>query len=511
MDDDFFTHDFERGPRHRDNLFGWTVFILLLMGIALACWIGSFYIFGHPENPRSYKILKRLKKVEPTKRFELTAAPLGEFLDPQKLYERYFAFSRLDLENENAQLMRDYINNYGATKKLVPYVVGRFTILDTFELSGSTLFTSGVVALAQASEYPHVLIEHVYTAESQNTPLLQKMLLTGLDLKLEKTLDLAAVIHIAKLYDGRLQFTVVPLLYGSYALKQGQGTFHLEPPTELNLEAGAPLVKQTELEEAFKRFAQHQKKAPPVRPPAPAKSADKTAAATPTPTPATPVIVRVDTTPTPTPAETPTPQPIVQATPTPKTAPVAKATPTLSPAVKPTATPHQIAVTSPTPTPVPAAIAVATPAQSPAVTSPQGVPLQPFLVSAPTPNTTTGGGAWRTYSPGQMPRGRLLEPREVSDLTDRGVGGERLYLRGQFVVTASSEGRAVLRTQGGLANLVKPGAGATRVIVEYPSGTQPPVEGAMFTRDEMRPFQITDVRKGADGQINVYVREITTQ
>jgi len=49
----------------------------------------------------------------------------------------------------------------------------------------------------------------------------------------------------------------------------------------------------------------------------------------------------------------------------------------------------------------------------------------------------------------------------------------------------------------------------TRVIVEFPAGARPPTEGTTFSRDSRRPFLITDVRKGADGQVNVYVREVT--
>ena len=114
------------------------MFILLLIGLALACWLGSYYIFGHPENPTSYTILKKMHRIDPPKRFELTAAPPGEFLTPQKLYDRYISFTKLQLENENAELLRNYISNYQETKKLVPYVIGRFNILDSFELKKTT-------------------------------------------------------------------------------------------------------------------------------------------------------------------------------------------------------------------------------------------------------------------------------------------------------------------------------------------------------------------------------------
>src|SRR5262249_56900096 len=76
-------------PRRRTNYFAWTVAILLLMGFALTAWLGSFYIFDQPERPDSYRILQKLHKIEPPKRFELTAAPAGGFLKPQQLYEPY--------------------------------------------------------------------------------------------------------------------------------------------------------------------------------------------------------------------------------------------------------------------------------------------------------------------------------------------------------------------------------------------------------------------------------------
>jgi hypothetical protein len=50
-----------------------------------------------------------------------------------------------------------------------------------------------------------------------------------------------------------------------------------------------------------------------------------------------------------------------------------------------------------------------------------------------------------------------------------------------------------------------------RIIVEYPAGAVPPGENASFTRDGSRPFEIRDIRKGADGQVNIYVREIMAQ
>ena len=50
-----------------------------------------------------------------------------------------------------------------------------------------------------------------------------------------------------------------------------------------------------------------------------------------------------------------------------------------------------------------------------------------------------------------------------------------------------------------------------RVIVEFPAGSIPPTEGEAISRDNLRPFQITSVKRGDDGQVNIYAREVTRQ
>jgi hypothetical protein len=109
-----------------------------------------------------------------------------------------------------------------------------------------------------------------------------------------------------------------------------------------------------------------------------------------------------------------------------------------------------------------------------------------------------------------MPLGRLIGTSDLNDLADRGTAGERVYLRGQFVVNFSDANRAVLRPRSKLTDKVLHfGAGSsTRIIVEFPAGYRPPPQGAVVSRDEARPYEITEVRKRGDGQLNVFVREI---
>src|SRR6266516_6692922 len=132
-------------PRRRTNYFAWTVIILLLTGFAFAAWLGSFYIFDQPERPDSYRILQKLHKIEQPKRFELTAAPAGEFLNSKQLYERYSEMGNAELARTNAELVRNYIRNYQLVRGLVPYVVGRYKIVAVRALGPDDVFTSVMV------------------------------------------------------------------------------------------------------------------------------------------------------------------------------------------------------------------------------------------------------------------------------------------------------------------------------------------------------------------------------
>jgi len=524
MDQSLFRYDDPYGrPRRRANLFGWTITILLLTGFAMAAWLGSYYIFGQPERPDSYRILQKLHKIEQPKRFQITAAPAGEFLTAKQLHERYGAMRPAELARMNAELTRNFIRNFQQVRGQVPYVVGRFTIMDAHELAPNDLFTTGMVALTDAVDYGELLMEHVYPADEQSVPLMKPTLTPGLEIKLERAHDLSAVIHAERLADGRVLITAVPLLYGSYTVTQGRGSFSLEPPFSLNMKAGFPLFKSAAFRAAEAQFATFRQHSAPSNArvvPIPGLGP------TPGPEVATNELVRVEEA---IPVATPTVAPVTaKAGPTPKGGKLAKnEKPGAAPGAKSSPTPAAVAKkTSASPTPATVAVAP-TLAGKPAVPSASPMPTAATAIAAASPGmppvatplpvtgdialaSTTGGATWRTFPPGKMPAGRLITTADLGDVADRGLAGERVYLRGQFVVNFAEANRAVLRPRSNLANSVLHlGAGSsTRIVVEFPSGMAPPAQGSTVTRDEARPYEITEVRKQADGQLNVFVREI---
>jgi hypothetical protein len=458
-------------PARKDEsgLFGWTILILIFIGIAIACWIGSFYIFGHPEKPFSHEVLTKLKKIEPPKRFELTEAPRGEFLRAPQIIERYGKMKPRQLERTNEVLIRNYIRNYKPADGLVPYVLGTFNILDSFELTGGDYFPSGVAALAVSKDDPRLLIEQIFSSGKRVIPTLHRTLLTGLDIDLKRENELAAIIHIERLQDGRLKLTTVSIMYPSYESVASDGTFTLEPPAMLNVRAGLPVVDATRQSEADAKYEHFRKKArlaaTKKQEPKPEDAAAAQAR-----------LMRVEkpipiNMPEPTPAETPTLLASALPTPTPAPSPLPTATPSPSPSPSATPTP------SPSPTPeAPKAIAAA------------------------------GSKNWPVYEAGRMPRGRLVAPGDLSDIVKRGTSGERIYLQGNFNVTAAGGDRAVLRApQRGFGSRTD----NIRIIVQYPNGMTAPADGSPVSRDSRRPFQVMEVKESPGGQINVYVREVT--
>src|SRR5947209_2767813 len=469
---DYFRYEpaqsYGRSRRKKTNFFACSFAILLLTGFALAAWLGSFYIFWQPERPESYRILKRLHKVEPTKRFELTAAPAGEFLSPKQLFDRYSAMTPTQLANTNAELARNYIRNFQQVRGLVPYIVGRYTIMEARELTPADIFMSGMVALTTAVDDGEVLMEHVYPADARAVPLMKQTLVTGLEIKLERTHDLSAVIHADRLPDGRLLISAVPLLYGTYTVTRGAGMFSLEPPFDLNLGSGWPLFKEPMRHEAEAKLDAYRSK---VVPRVAGVAIPGLVPAT--PPPAENSLVRVEQA-----MPLQTPQMAAAQPPPPPQKPPAKGKGGKNQKPPPAASPPVVAKNAPPPGAAPAIGGASPPAGAP-VAPPAGAPALPAAGDALA--STAGGGNWKTYPAGKMPTGRLIATTDLHDIAERGLAGERVYLKGQFVVNFSDANRAVLRPKTKLTDTVLhlgSGAQSARIIVEFPAGYTPPQQGA---------------------------------
>src|SRR6267142_954995 len=118
--------------------------------------------------------------------------------------ERNVGMGAAELAKTNAELLRNYIRNYQQVRGLVPYVIGRYTIIAVRDLGPDDVFPSGMAALTAAVDSGELLMEHVYPAKPEALPLMKQTLTVGLEVKLERTHDISAVIHAERLIDGRI-------------------------------------------------------------------------------------------------------------------------------------------------------------------------------------------------------------------------------------------------------------------------------------------------------------------
>ena len=116
----------------------------------------------------------------------MTAAPTGEFLSPEKVLSKYGSMTASQLDDESKNLVRAYLRNYDHQVGKVPYLTGKFTVLDTYAFSPSKFFDSGVAVVAQSVDVPTIYIEHLFPAAPEHLAAMQRTLATGLGIELRQ-------------------------------------------------------------------------------------------------------------------------------------------------------------------------------------------------------------------------------------------------------------------------------------------------------------------------------------
>jgi hypothetical protein len=476
-----------------DRFFLWSVVLLLMTGACVASWMLSFYVVDHPEDPRCYRILKRLKRVEAPKRFRVTAAPKGDFLGAAKLLDRYGKLGPIELARENGDMLRAFVMNFRETKSRVPYIAGRFQVVQSYDLGQSDMFPSGVVAIAQAENLPQVLVEYIFPAAPQNVATIREVLVMGADIALERSHDLWALIHVERHNDGRMQFTVVPLPYGGWQLKKQSGSFTLQSPEELlkeyqidlNIAAGLPVVRDPRLGQGLAEHRTFRRKVL-------AGAGDDQAAL------AGPELVRFE------PDETRSPEAVHDQE---ARGTVVEPKPNVVPAGTVSGVARRPGFARPVPTPAPAVplpprpVVLGRPAQG----------LIGATPAVPTPPRPAPEAAKPAALTDTRPPARVLSVSEAGQLVDKYGDGEAALLSGDFVVTGVLGRRVALRSRISLrdpeADPTVPGNSAALVVVDFPEGVVPPARDSTVTRDSAGAFVVRDVIRGRNGQITIVAME----
>jgi len=236
-------------PR-RPAYFWWFLANTLALCFAIFSWAICLNIFGMPENPRNYAILKKLDRLPKLKRYTVLDVPNGNALSPAELYGKYFALDESKRESLNDLLMRNYMRNFDKDLLLI-YVEGDFQVIEAKKLDAGSFIHPGFAIRAQAMVKPDdfteavgfpVVIEYIFpTAEEDAAGRFSP----GDILEVSKNPNCAAVVNVSKVVvdeEPALQLTVIPIAYGPYRIGK-EKSFSIEPPEELSPAGGLPIWK----------------------------------------------------------------------------------------------------------------------------------------------------------------------------------------------------------------------------------------------------------------------------
>ncbi|BCU78704.1 hypothetical protein [Luteolibacter sp. LG18] len=249
----------EPAPR-RPAYFWWLLANILAACFALTSWVVCLNIFRHPENPRNYEILRKLKRLPELKRYKALDAPTANSLSPRDLYKKFNGFDDAKLARLNPALLRNYLTNF-ERPLLLTYVEGNYKVQSVRPLHDDTskdadFFAPGFVVRGRAMVKPDeftpvqpypVIIEYLFpTADRAAFSWFKPDDM----LTVTKAQNCAAVLHVSKVEEkddqGKpeqiLCVTVVPIVYGDYQVGDDR-VLSLDPPDHFKPGAKFPLFK----------------------------------------------------------------------------------------------------------------------------------------------------------------------------------------------------------------------------------------------------------------------------
>ncbi len=160
---------------------------------------------------------------------------------------------------------------------------------------------------------------------------------------------------------------------------------------------------------------------------------------------------------------------------------------------------------------VPFALRTKPPEPVPAPAEPTPALSTPTVDSTPTPVPTpapTPVPATPTPMPSTPPpAGRVIEAGDLAALAGRGRLSETVLLAGTFRVSSVTVGRSGLSASIVMRPADAAMSGQMRVIAALAPGTSVPAEGANITLTGEARYVVSEVRRGADGQLNVEVQQ----
>ncbi len=230
----------EPAPR-RTPWYWWGLVNLLALCFAVISWTLAVDIFGRPEVPSNYSILRELGRATQFKEFSPQSAPDGRVLSPPQIYGWYFDMEEKGYAQLNSLSILFYMRNFDLPVE-VTYVEGNYEVLATRPLGDDDFISNGVAVRARAlvrpddfspeAPYP-VYLELILPTANK---VAQQQFKKGSSFSLSRAPHLPVVMHVARiteLDEPAVQVTVLPIGYGRFHTPSDM-TIKLEVPEFVN-------------------------------------------------------------------------------------------------------------------------------------------------------------------------------------------------------------------------------------------------------------------------------------
>ncbi len=236
-------------PR-RPAYFWWFLANALALCFAVVSWLACLEVFGNPEIPRNYEILRKIGRQPTLKAYPAENLPDGIKLDASGLYSRFYPMDAARLMKFNSALMRNYLTNFDRSEVIV-HVEGGYKIEKVRKLTENDFITQGVLLRARAmvspdagmepAPYPVAIDCILPTSESDAS---QKFRMGDM-LRLGEQGSKVTLLNVSKVgkgADAMQCFSVIPLVKGVFRIDD-EKVVAIEPPESLRLSSAFPLMR----------------------------------------------------------------------------------------------------------------------------------------------------------------------------------------------------------------------------------------------------------------------------
>ena len=233
----------------RPAYFWWFIANGVVLCFAVASWLVCLEVFGNPEVPRNYEILRRIGRLPELKLFPVDELPDGVTLDAVGLYSRFYPSPNAQLTEFNARMLRIYLTNFDSPEAVV-HVEGEYRIEKVRKLEEGDFISSGMVVRARAmvapdegldpTPYP-VWVDCVIPTHDESAA--QAFAIGGM-LRLGGSAKVT-LLHVGRVAAGADQvlcFTVTPLATGAFRVSEDK-RIDTKAPARVRPVAVFPLIR----------------------------------------------------------------------------------------------------------------------------------------------------------------------------------------------------------------------------------------------------------------------------